>query len=302
MAVVGGLSWWYHRAVLASRAAVGRTEVTRVHEYLLSGIALAAAATGVALVVVALVDVLAPAPLVGSVVNSVLAAVTLLVVGGPLWWWFWRRVERARRADPGGEVASPTRRVYLVLLFGVAGLVAVVVVLVAAFIVLNDVIRSTVGSGTVRDLRVPLGILVAAGAVSGYHWMVQREDRALAPPPAAHPGPRLVLLVGPRDDALTAYVHRVTGARVDVWPADGPAWEPEAVTAAVARLTGPRAMLISGPDGLRVVGSGPDAGEHRDQPGGGGEQGQAQLDQHPEPGGPQGDPGGLAGGGGVPQP
>ncbi len=145
MAVVGGLSWWYHRAVLASRAAVGRTEVTRVHEYLLSGIALAAAATGVALVVVALVDALNPAPLVGSVVNGVLAAVTLVVVGGPLWWWFWRRVERARRADPAGEVASPSRRVYLVLLFGVAGLVAVVVVLVAAFIVIDDVIRSTVG-------------------------------------------------------------------------------------------------------------------------------------------------------------
>lgn len=301
MAVVGGLSWWYHRAVLASRVAVGRTEVTRVHEYLLSGIALAAAATGVALVVVALVDVLAPAPLVGSVVNSVLAAATLLVVGGPLWWWFWRRVQRALRADPG-EVASPTRRVYLVLLFGVAGLVAVVVVLVAAFIVVDDVIRSTVGSGTVLDLRVPLGILVSAGAVSGYHWRVQREDRALAPPPAARPGPRLVLLVGPPDDALTAYVHRVTGARVDVWPADGPAWDPASVTAAVGRLVGPRAMLISGSDGLRVVGSGPDAGHHRDQPGGGGEQGKAQLDHHPEPGGTQGDPGGGAGGGGVVQP
>jgi hypothetical protein len=302
MAVVGGLSWWYHRAVLASRAAVGRTEVTRVHEYLLAGIALAGAATGLALVVVALVDVLAPAPLVGSVVNSVLAAVTLLLVGGPLWWWFWRRVEQARSADPVGEVASPTRRVYLVLLFGVAGLVAVVVVLVAAFIVVDDVIRSTLGAGTVRDLRVPLGILVAAGAVSGYHWMVQREDRALAPAATAHTGPRLVLLVGPRDDAMAAYVRRTTGARVDVWPADGPPWEPEAVTAAVGRLTGPRAMLISGPDGVRVVGSGSDAGQHRDEPGGGGEQGEAQLDQHAEPDGPQGDPGGVAGGDGVPQP
>lgn len=302
MAVVGGLSWWYHRAVLASRAAVGRTEVTRVHEYLLAGIALAAAATGVALVVVALVDVLAPAPIVGSVVNSVLAAVTLLVVGGPLWWWFWRRVERARRSDPEGEVASPTRRVYLVLLFGVAGLVAVVVVLVAAFIVLDDVIRSAAGAGTVRDLRVPLGILVAAGLVSGYHWMVQREDRALAPRTAARTGPRLVVMVGPRDDGLAAHVQRVTGARVDGWPADGPAWQPDAVIEAIGRVTGPRAMLISERDGLRVIGSAPDAGQHRDQPGGGGEQGQAQLDEHPEPGGPQRDPGGVAGGDGVPQP
>lgn len=302
MGVVGGLSWWYHRTVLASRAAVGRTEVTRVHEYLLSGIALAAAATGVALAVVALVDVVNPAPLVGSVVNGVLAAATLVLVGGPLWWWFWRRVERARRADPAGEAASPSRRVYLVLLFGVAGLVAVVVVLVAAFIVIDDVIRATVGSGTLRDMRVPLGVLVAAGAVSGYHWMVQREDRTLAPPPAVRSAPRLVLLVGPRDDALSAYVHRATGARVDVWPADGPAWEPEAVTAAVSGLTGPRAMLISGPDGLRVIGSGPHTDQHGDQPGRGGEQGEAQLDQHPQTGGPQGDPGGLAGGGGVSQP
>ena len=282
MAVVGALSWWYHRAVLLAGAAPERTEAARVHEYLLAGIALGAAATGVALVVVALVDAVAPAPrelVTTSVVNALLAAVTLLMVGGPLWWWFWRRIAVARAADPVGEAASPTRRVYLVVLFGVAGVVAVIVVLVGAFVVLDDAIRGTVSAETLRDARVPLGILLAAGAVSGYHWLIQRADRGVATPATVR-GPSVVLLVGPRDDALAREIRRVTGARVDTWPADGPAWDGPGVLAAVAGVHMPRVLVLSDAQGLRVVGSGrevgrsddsaPDADEHGDEPGGGG--------------------------------
>ncbi len=306
--VVAGLSWWYHRAVLAARAEVERTEVTRVHDYVLAGIALGAAATGVALVVVALVDAVAPPSLVaGSVVNSVIAAVTLLVVGGPLWWWFWRRVQRARSADLVAEVSSPTRRVYLVLLFGVAGVVAVIVVLVAAFLVLDDALQGELGRATLRDVRVPLGILLAAGAVSGYHFMVQRDDRAAVPAPAPRQGPRLVLLVGPRDPELADRIHRSTGARVDGWDTPGPAWDGERVLAAVQGVPGGRVLVLSEEAGPRVVvdgatatpgatpgpaapgppavsppgppaersGARPHPVEHRDQPDPGGEQGQA---------------------------
>ncbi|MCV2396478.1 DUF5671 domain-containing protein [Actinotalea sp. M2MS4P-6] len=304
VALVGALSWWYHRTVLASRAAVERTEVTRVHDYLLAGVALGAAATGVALVVVALVDAIAPPMMVaGSVVNSVLAALTLLAVGGPLWWLFWRRVQRARDQDPIGEIGSPTRRIYLVLLFGVAGVVAVVVVLVTAFIILDDAIRGSIGEATLRDVRIPVGILLAAGAVSGYHWMVQREDRAAAPTLPVRHGPRLVLLVGPRDDGLALRIHESTGARVDGWAAAGPAWDVDEVLAALAPIDGGRVLLLAAPTGLLVVpdGASPMAGpvpplpavpppspagpvplpsgvdteQHGDEPGPGGEQRQS---------------------------
>jgi hypothetical protein len=67
----------------------------------------------VALVAVALVDAVSPAVQRdgGSVINEVLAALTLLAVGGPLWWVFWRRIRRARRDDPQLAVASVSRRV-----------------------------------------------------------------------------------------------------------------------------------------------------------------------------------------------
>lgn len=313
VALVGGLSWWYHRSVFASRAAVGRIEANRIQEYLLAGIALGAAATGVALVVVALVDATVPPSLVaGSPVNSVLAAITLLVVGGPLWWLFWRRVQRARAADPDTELVSPTRRIYLVLLFGVAGVVAVIVVLVIAFILIDAAIRAEVDAGTVRDLRIPVGILIAMGTVSGYHWLVQRDDRRVAavrPARPVHRGPGLVLLVGPRDDQLAADVRRVTRARVDGWDVPGPAWDHAAVHAALAPIEHGRVLLLSGPYGLQVVvsdltpvASAADAGNHRDQPGPGGEQGEPELDQHAQGGGLEGEPRGAPGEGGVAEP
>jgi hypothetical protein len=178
-------------------------------------------------------------------------------------------VQRARAAD-AAEVLAPTRRVYLVLLFGVAGVVAVIVVLIAVFLVLNDVLRGSVGASTVHDLRIPVGILVATGTVSGYHWMVQREDREIAPVRQTRVGPRRVLLVGPRDDVLAAEIRRVTGARVEGWPAEGPAWDGSAVLSALAPVDAPQVLVLSGPDGLRVVGSYPDTGLRRDLPGGDG--------------------------------
>ena len=57
----------------------------------MAGIALLAAALGVTMVVVALVESLVPTAKVEvgtSVVNSLLSGVTLLLVGGPLWWVF----------------------------------------------------------------------------------------------------------------------------------------------------------------------------------------------------------------------
>lgn len=291
VAVVGAISWWYHRELLAADAPKARSEVTRIYEYVLSAVALLAAAVGVVLAVVALIRAVAsaPGPLVTtSLVNAVLAAVTLLVVGGPLWWTYWRRIGHAASADPDGEAASPTRRVYLFVLFGVAGVVAVIVVLIAVFGAIEDALGDGIGVATLRDIRVPLGMLVAAGTISGYHWLVYRADRRLVPVAAARREPRQVLLVGPRDDALVTAVRRATGARVEAWVADGPQWDADVVLALLDDATHEQVLLVSGSGGTQAVGAGaalapvtpvtpvgpgasaPDADEHGDQPGGGG--------------------------------
>lgn len=253
--VVGAVSWWYHRQVLTGVSRT-RTEITRVYEYLMAGISLLAAAAGVATVIVGAVEAATPAATVEigtSVANTLLAAVTLLLVGGPLWWLFWARIGRAVRQDQAAELASRTRRTYLFLLFGAGGLVAVIAVLVAAFVGIQGVLDGRLGAETLRDMRVPVAILLATGAISGYHWVVFREDRAHAPAPEPPRGPRYVLLVGPADGALAEAVARRTGARVDLWVRDdggAPPWAVEDVMAAVGGTPSEAVAVLAGPTGL----------------------------------------------------
>lgn len=257
--VVGGVTWWYHQQVLAA-ATPERTEVTRVYEYLMSGIALLAAAVGLTLVVVALVESLVPVAAVEvgtSPANSLLAGVTLLLVGGPLWWVFWSRVGRLTRDGDPAELAAPTRRIYLFILFGLGGVAAVVAVLVAAFLGIQGTLQGGFDAQVVRDMRIPVAILLATGAISGYHWTVYRDDRARLPVPAARRGPNFILLVGAPDDGVRRAVEHLTGARVDLWVrSDGLAtrWLVDDVVTA-ARACGTDAVtVIAGPTGLQVVG------------------------------------------------
>lgn len=183
--------------------------------------------------------------------NSLLAAVTVLVVAGPLWWLFWRGIERAGRQAQTEELASPTRRIYLFLLFGVGGVTAVVVVLVAAFAGIRDVLDRRFGAETIRSMRVPLALLVTTGAVSGCHWLIYRKDRAAAPDEVRR-GPREVLLVGPADDDLAVAVRHATGARVEFWVRADGTWVTEDVLAAVADVPGEVVAVVAGAAGLEA--------------------------------------------------
>ncbi len=256
--VVGLASCWYHRHVLVA-AAPGRTEVTRVYEYLMSGIALSAAAAGVALVVVALIEALLPArvEIGASVTNPLLAAVTLLVVGGPLWWASWSHIGRVARVAGAVELESPSRRVYLVVLFGIGGIAAVVSVLVAAFLAIQAVLQTGIDAAVVRDLQIPVAVLLTTAVVSGYHGAVYRDDRSRLPAAETRHGPRYVLLVGAPDDGIGRAIAHLTGARVDVWArADGTAgpWVVDDVVAAVSSSRADAVTVLAGPAGLEAVG------------------------------------------------
>ena len=257
--IVGAVSWWYHRQVFTG-ATPARMEVTRVYEYLMAGIALVAAAVGVTMVVVALVESLVPAAAVEvgtSVVNSLMSGVTLLLVGGPLWLVFWSRIGRATSDRGSEELASPTRRIYLFALFGLGGVTAVVAVLVAAFLGIQDALQNGFDAQGVREMRIPVAILLATGAISGYHWLVYRHDRSQLPVAAPQHGPRYVLLVGAPDGVVRGAVERLTGARVDLWVrADGLAgpWAVDDVVAAVSRSRADAVAVVAGPAGLETIG------------------------------------------------
>jgi hypothetical protein len=257
--VVGVVSWWYHQLVLAG-ATPGRTEVTRVYEYLMAGIALLAAAVGVTMVVVALVESLVPAAEVEvgtSVANSLLSGVTLLLVGGPLWWVFWSRIGRAVRACGPAELGSPTRRIYLFVLFGLGGVASVIAVLVAAFLGIQGFLQDGLDVQVVRQMRIPVAILFATGAISGYHWTVYRDDRSRMPAAEPRRGPRYVLLVGAPDGIVGGAVEHLTGARVDLWVrADGLAgpWVVDDVVTAVNVSGADAVAVVAGPTGLETIG------------------------------------------------
>lgn len=247
-ALVAAALWWYHRAVFARGAPSTRTEAVRVHQYLIAGLSLVASAVGVVLLVMALVESFIPAlteASQGAARNSMLGAVTLLAVGGPLWWWYWRRIALDSVAVRGEEAASPTRRVYLVLSFGVSALTAVVAILVAAFTLIRAVLDGEAGASTIDALRAPLGLLVATGAVAGYHAVVARGDRAVMPATVPRSGPREIVLVGPHDDAVAHTLAHATGARVRLLVRTdgvGGPWDASAVLQAV--LARPEQVVV----------------------------------------------------------
>ncbi len=252
--VVGVLVWWYHRAILGQTT--DRNEVTRVYEYLVSGIALIGAAWGVGTVVAGFIEAFTPGSDTGMTTqNTLLAAATLLLVGVPVWWIHWRRIRSAVAADPVTEVGSVTRRIYLVALFGIAGLTAVIALLTAGFLFFQDLVDAQLGPATIRSMRYAVGVLVASAAVSAYHGTIFAQDRAVVLP-VGPSEPRSVVLVGAADPDLARTVHRATGARVEIWERldrSSQAWEESSVLKAVDGHAGQDLLVINEDQGLQVV-------------------------------------------------
>ncbi|MFM6849091.1 MAG: DUF5671 domain-containing protein [Terrabacter sp.] len=248
--VVGGLVWVYHRAVLRVSGQTGRTEVRRAYDYLLAGVGLVAASVGLVVMVVAGIEGLAStdAPLVGgtSPLDTVIAAATLLAVGGPVWWMFWHRVQRAVVADPVAERRSGSRRAYVLLLFGVAAVVAVGALLAGVASALQDGFAGNLGTQTLQAVRYPVALIVAAGLLAAYHWTVYRDDRAVRA--ERRHGPRHVVLVGPADPDVVRAVRQHTGstatlmARTDVAAAP---WSVEALDAVLNDLPDAAVVVLA---------------------------------------------------------
>lgn len=220
---VGVAAWTYHRWLIDDDAARARAEADRVYEYLASAVGLVVTAIGVTVAFVALAESVTDRDTIvagGGLADTVVLAVTLVGVGIPVWGWFWRRAQG--HAGDVGERASVTRRVYLLLLFGVAAVVALVSLVVALLIGLEDVARGTAGASTVFRIRVPAGLVLTMGVIGAYHAAVYREDRAALA--MAGPGPQtatateIVLLASePQAADVASALRSRTGAHVRIW-------------------------------------------------------------------------------------
>ncbi|WP_254678577.1 DUF5671 domain-containing protein [Arthrobacter sp. 24S4-2] len=210
---VGSLVWTYHRTV-----ALHRPETTRQAAKLVTtGVALAASATGIGVVVNSVLGI-AATPLAGGGTRTLLlGGISSLAVGGPLWWFTWK---------PGippepTELGRRGRRVFLIAVFGLSAVVAVITLLVIGYRVFEFLLDGLTGGSLVDRIRAALGLLVATGLAAGYHFAVWRHDRARAAAlgPVRQRTIGQVIVVAAGDPQLLARVAaEVTGAAVTVWP------------------------------------------------------------------------------------
>lgn len=266
-AVAGFAIWWYHRSVLSHELPAtvpqkldsARSEIRRVYEYIITGISLIAASLGLLMILVALVESVTPSDLVagsGSS-NTLILAITLLIVGSPTWWWFWRRIER-RSVQDKEELLSPTRRIFLLMLFGVSGVAAVISIITGLFLFLDDLLNNQLGLQTLRDARFALGILVTNGAISGYHWSIYRAEREFKV--RMFQRGKYVVLVGPEDGEIAHLVKERIGGHVQLWisPDSYPAgitdaWNLEEVINLVEATSEDEVMILNEKKKLRSI-------------------------------------------------
>lgn len=252
--IVGLMSWWYHKAQLPETAK--RTEVNRIYDYIIAGIGLIASAVGLSMILIAILEsLIGTTSIVGkSAVNTFLAAGTLMLVGAPVWLIYWHGIQAAVKADSANELASPTRRIYLFILFGIGGVAALVSLLVGVYQLFNDIFANQLGTGTIRDMRFALGVLVSTAIISAYHWEIYRHERDTD---VTFGGRKVsVLLVGPSDKDFVAAVKEQTGAQVAFWNRTdevGITWPTDRVVAAINEATEDQLLVVLESTGLKVI-------------------------------------------------
>lgn len=285
-AVVGFASWWYHAHVLqsdvlqsdavqsevvqsdASRKEItykSRDELRRVYEYIISGISLIAAAAGLMMIIVAIIESLTPGEVISttSSTNTLMIAITLLIVGAPIWYFFWTRIE-SHVVEESEELSSPTRRIFLLMLFGVSSVAAVVSVLTVVFIFLDDLLNNQLGSETVREMRYAIAILAANAAIGWYHWSIYRAERMVSVRKPRKE--KFVVLVGPQDVALAAAIKAEFGGQVQMWQSnefaldggkassDGVlSWNREKVISLISQTPSDEVMVLLEKRGLKAI-------------------------------------------------
>jgi hypothetical protein len=211
-AAVGTVVWTYHRTVAADRSPATRFANTLAA----SGVALVGAASGLGVIVNSALGILST-PLAGEGLRPLLlGGLSALLVGGVAWTLAWRPLRPV-----GASVPAAGRRIYLIAIFGVSAVVALITLLVIGFQVFQALLQG--GSGLIDQIRAPLGLLTATALVAGYHFGVWRNDRsdaaASAPAPRQRTIGEVILVTGADPAPLVAAIGSATGASVTVWRA-----------------------------------------------------------------------------------
>lgn len=248
-ASVGALLWSYYRLKLRVASAGAKRGARLVS----AGVALGATATGIGIVVNSILAAIV-APLAEADSRSLLfAGLSALLVGGPAWWLIWKPLTPA-----SVELSRETgRRIYLIAVFGISALVAIITLLVIGYQVFEFLLGGGYGGSLLERVRATLGLLIATALVAGYHFSVWRRDRALLPADAAAAQSigRVVLVTGANADEAVRAIRQATGAAVTVWTrTDETAPVPAAkLVAALDGVSGSRVLVVASAKGVQVI-------------------------------------------------
>lgn len=247
-ALVGALVWVYHRGIVARQVAPVRRATTLVS----SGVALAAAASGVGVIVNSLLATFGTPLAENGLRALLLGGVSALLVGGPVWWQFWKPLSSDHQSPTTG------RRVYLVAVFGVSALVALITLIIIAFRLFELGLTEVSGQSVLDGVRAPLGLLTATLLVSGYHFAGWRRDRRQAGTPEATAAiSQVILVTGGDPEPLRQWIDETVGASVTVWTradASGSTVGTDELESALAGVSARRVLVVVGPgDRLDVV-------------------------------------------------
>jgi hypothetical protein len=252
-AAIGLLIWRFHRVSAAERSAGTR----RAGRLVTSGVALAAAATGIGVVINASLA-MAVTPIAGGGTRTLLlGGISSLVVGGPVWRRAWRPMRQPQTAD---EI-PPGRRVYLIVFFGISAVVALVALLVIGYRLFEFLLGEATGGSLLERIRAQLGLLVSAGLVAAYHFAQWRREHAVLAAVSQESAPavdQVILVTASSSKPLSEAIAAATGAEVTVWkraaggstlPAGAPSEDmlTERVIGALAGVTAARILLVVGP-------------------------------------------------------
>lgn len=252
-ALIGAAVWRYHWLVTRERT-VG---VQRASSVVVAGVGMAATASGIGVIINALLATLSTSIAGSDPRTLLLGGLSAFLVGGVVWWFSWKPAEPVSDT----ERRDTSRRVYLVAVFGVSAIVALIALLIVGYGVFVFALDSTTGTSLIEQVRAPLGLLIATAAVFGYHFSVWRRDRAavaLTTPVRERTIGEVILVTDAASTGQRQLIERLTGASVTTWvraaaPGESPAELPdhadERLSEALNGVTAARLLVITGADG-----------------------------------------------------
>lgn len=174
--VSSGMVWWYHRQVFKLNQE--RTDIVRLHDYLLSGAGLVFVVAALSILIVAALQTLWGTSISSNAQEPLVASITGLIVAAPLWWLYWSSAQRSNNED---ELQSGARRGYVFAIFGLGGTASII----AAINVLNQLLRLVLGesdsAGLLDRVDGSVAIIVTTGLTAWYHWQIHQSDRERMP-------------------------------------------------------------------------------------------------------------------------